>query len=115
MCSQIQLDLVAALEALRKVQDDPKKFKKSPTDQLERRLMRSVEFVESEFRKVFEQIDEVFVTTSDEEFIDDNSPVSDDSSETEAEYLTSDNETSEHEEFVSSEEASDDEIEILKD
>lgn len=115
MCSQLELDFVAALEARRKVQEDPKKFKKSPVEQLERRLFRTVEMIEKEFNKVFVEIDEVFIHTSDEEFIDDASPVSDDSSSSEPEYVTSDSGSSEHEEYFSSEEESDDEIEILGD
>lgn len=114
MCAQMQLDFVAALETLRKAQQDPKKFKKSPVDQLERRLMRTIEQIDAEFQKVFEEIDEIFRTTSDDDFIDDASPVSDDSSSSEPDYITSsDHESSEDEEFVSSE--SQDEIEILKD
>ena len=112
MCRQLELDFVASLEARRKVQEDPKKFKKTPTVQLERRLQRTIEQIEREFQKVFDQ---VFRSTSDEEFIDDASPVSDDSSFSEPEYITSDSGESEHEEYYSSEEESDDEIEILED
>lgn len=112
MCAQMQLDFVAALESLRKVQQDPKKFKKSPVEQMERRLMRTIEQIDAEFQKVFEQIDEVFRTTSDDEFIDDASPVSDDGSTSEPEYITSSDESSEDEEFVSS--CDSDEIEILE-
>jgi len=113
--NQLQLDLTAAQEALRKARENPKKFKKSPSQQLEHRLARCIESIEKVFYKVFEQIDEIFVNTSDEEFIDDSSPVSDDSSDSEPEYITSSDELSENEEFVSSEEDSDNDIEILPD
>lgn len=110
-CQQLELDFVHALECLRKVKEDPSKFKTDPSIRLDRKLETRVSMIQNEFLKIFEEIEKNFRSTSDDEFIDDASELSVTTSDSEPEYVTSSDESSEDTEYCSDD---DDYIEILQ-